>query len=100
MPNPLQLLRLVAFLEAISWPVLLCVSLSVDRVNNRMPIRVCGMIHGLLFLLLVWLLLRARFQAGWPKARLWLLFAASLVPAWPFFLDHRFRGWIAETKLS
>lgn len=99
MPNPLQLLRLVAFLEAISWPVLISVSLTVDRVNNRMPIRVFGMIHGVLFLVLVWLLIRARFEAQWPKGRVWLLFVASLVPFWPFFLDRRFPGWIAQTKL-
>jgi integral membrane protein len=99
-PSPLPKLRVVAIVEATSWLVLLGVAMPLKYCYGEpMPVRICGMIHGLLFLSLLWLLLRARFEAEWPKPRLWLLFAASLVPLWPFFLDHRVRQWIAETPV-
>jgi integral membrane protein len=55
------------------------------------------MLHGVLFLLVVWLLLRAHFEHRWPMRRVALMFVASLVPVWPFLLDRRVRQWIAET---
>jgi integral membrane protein len=98
-PSPLPKLRVVAIAEAISWLLLLGTILVRSMTGEHLPVRICGMIHGLLFLLLLWLLFRARFEAQWPKPRLWLLFAASLVPLWPFFLDRRMRQWIAETPV-
>lgn len=95
--NPLPLLRKVALVEAISYLVLLGVAMPLKYVwGDARAVKVFGMIHGVLFLLMVWLLMRAYFECGWQKRRLWLLFAASLVPVWPFFLDHRVRAWIAE----
>lgn len=99
-PNPLPKLRIVALVEAVSYLVLLGIAMPIKYWGGEpMPVRVCGMIHGLLFLLLLWLLMRARFEAQWPKPRLWLLFVASLVPLWPFFLDRRVREWITEAPV-
>jgi integral membrane protein len=93
----LHTLRLVAILEAVSYLVL--GGAMVLKYWYAMPsaIRIPGMVHGLLFLVLIWLLLRAHFEAHWPRQRLWLVMAASLVPLWPFFLDRRVREWIAAT---
>jgi integral membrane protein len=96
-PRFLHTLRLVALVEAVSYLLLLGIAMPLKYVwHEPMAVRVLGMAHGVLFLWLLWLLLRARFEAGWANGRVLLVFAASLVPLWPFFLDRRVRGWIAE----
>lgn len=96
MRNPLPALRLTSLVEAVSYLVLLGIAMPIKYgLGNAVPVKVFGMLHGVLFLLLVWLLMRARFEAGWPRRRLWTVFAASLVPFWPFFLDRHLRVWVA-----
>jgi integral membrane protein len=96
MADPLPWLRRTSLVEAVSYLLLLAVAMPIKYAwADPRPVKVMGMLHGLLFLLLIWLLLRARFEKNWPLSRLGLLFAASLVPLWPFFLDRRVRRWIA-----
>lgn len=99
MRNPLSPLRPVALAEAVSWLVLLGVAMPLKyALDMPMAVRVAGMVHGLLFLVLLWLLVRARYEAAWPMRRIWLVFAAALVPFWPFVLDCRVRQWVAEAQ--
>ena len=99
MSDPRPLVRLTSLTEAVSYLLLLGVAMPLKYVwHMPLAVTVAGMVHGVLFLLLIWFLMRARFEKGWPKDRLWLVFAASLVPLWPFFLDRRVRGWAAETS--
>ncbi|MBL8724153.1 MAG: DUF3817 domain-containing protein [Planctomycetes bacterium] len=94
MRDPLPLLRLVSLVEAVSYLLLLLVAMPLKYVWGwPWAVRVLGMAHGVLFLLLTWLLVRARFEAGWPLRRLLLVFVASLVPVWPFVLDRSLRVW-------
>jgi len=98
--SPLPWLRRIALVEAISYLVLLGVAMPLKYVwGVPLAVKVFGMIHGLLFLLMVWLLVRAHFETPWKKRRLWLVFTASLVPIWPFLLDRHVRAWIAEAPL-
>jgi integral membrane protein len=94
----LSWLRWVALVEAVSWLVLLGIAMPL-KYWGGMPraVSVVGMAHGALFMLLLWLLLRAHTEAKWSRARIGLLFAASLVPVWPFLLDRRVGQWIAAT---
>jgi integral membrane protein len=95
--NPLRLLRVVLLIEAVSYLVLWGVAMPLKYWYDRpMAVSVVGMIHGILFLLMIWLLLRAHFEAKWSKQRMWLILAASIVPLWPFALDRRVRQWVHE----
>ena len=90
----LQALRVVTLVEAVSYLVLVGVAMPLKYWwGEPLAVRIFGMIHGVLFLLMVWLLLRARFEAKWGMDRLWLVFVASLFPIWPFFVDRRLRAW-------
>lgn len=96
--DPLPWLRRTSIVEAISYLVLLLIAMPLKYGwDLPMAVRVSGMVHGVLFLLLVWLLVKAHFDRGWPRQRLVLLFTASLVPLWPFFLDRQVHAWIAAT---
>ena len=96
--NLLRLLRVVILVEAISYLVLLGIAMPLKYWRGEpMAVRVSGMIHGVLFLLMIWLLLRAHFEAKWSKRRVWLIVLASMVPLWPFVLDRRVKQWIHES---
>jgi integral membrane protein len=99
--NPLRLLRVVLLVEAISYLVLLGIAMPLKYWRGEpMAVRVSGMIHGILFLVMIWLLLRAHFEAKWSARRVWLIVAASIVPLWPFVLDRRVKQWVHESLSS
>jgi integral membrane protein len=94
----LQALRVFALVEAVSYLLLVGIAMPLKYAwDMPMAVSVCGMVHGILFLLVVWLAMRAHFERRWPKGRVALLLVASLVPIWPFLLDRRVRQWIDET---
>jgi integral membrane protein len=98
MPDPLPWLRVTSLIEAISYLFLLGVAMPLKYLcDSPMAVRVSGMAHGVLFLLLIWLLARAHFERGWPLERVLRLFLASLVPIVPFLMDRRVSAWIAAT---
>ncbi|MBL8728230.1 MAG: DUF3817 domain-containing protein [Planctomycetes bacterium] len=101
MDDPLPWLRRASLIEAVSYLVLLGIAMPLKYVwGEPLAVRVFGMVHGVLFLVLVWLLVKAYFDRGWPVRRLLLVFVASLVPIWPFLLDRHVRQWIAATPAA
>ncbi len=97
-PWTLRTLRRVSLTEAVSYLLLLGIAMPLKYAFGMpMAVKVLGMVHGLLFLVLTWLLVRARIDHFWSLGRLFTLFAASFVPLVPFWLDDRVRGWIAAT---
>jgi integral membrane protein len=101
MAGPLVQLRWIALIEAVSYVLLLGVAMPLKYwAGDPRAVKVLGMGHGVLFLLLVWLLARAVFEARWPVGRVLLLFVASLVPIWPFLLDRRVKAWIAASAAA
>ena len=97
----LSRLRSASLIEATSYLLLLAVAMPLKYLAGiALAVQVLGMIHGVLFLVLIWLLVRAAFETSWPKSRLLLLGFASLVPLMPYFLDSKVRGWIAESSTT
>lgn len=101
MSNPVSLLRTIALLEAISYVILLGIAMPLKYVWGRpFAVHVSGTIHGVLFLVFCWALVRVVFGGRWPTARLVAVFVASLIPIVPFLMDRRMRAWIAEWKAA
>ena len=97
-PWTLRTLRRVALTEAVSYLLLLGIAMPLKYAFDiPLLVRVIGMVHGLLFLVLAWLLIRAYFEHRWPIPRLLCVFGATFVPLVPFWLDARIRRWSAET---
>ena len=97
MGDTLLLLRRTSLVEAVSYLLLVGIAMPLKYVWDwPWAVKVLGMAHGILFLVLVWLLVRAYMEKGWPLGRVLLVFVASLVPIWPFLLDARMRVWVAE----
>lgn len=86
--SALKALRLVAFVEGISFLLLLLVAMPL-KYFFAMPlaVRIVGSAHGVLFLLFLIAVFRAAGEHEWPLKRSFMAFVASLVPGGTFFLD-------------
>lgn len=77
----IQQLRLVAWIEGISYLVLLFIAMPIKYINDDPSwVRVTGMIHGVLFVLFTVMVVRARSQYEWSSREALRVFATSLVP--------------------
>jgi integral membrane protein len=87
--SALRQLRVVAFLEGISFLLLLFVAMPLKHLAGLdVAVRVAGSVHGLLFLLFLSALFRAATERSWPARRSLQAFGASLVPGGTFLLDR------------
>lgn len=92
MSNALAQLRLVAFLEGVSFVVLLFVAMPLKYLASLpAAVRVAGSVHGLFFVLFCAALFRAALERRWPLRRSIVAFGWSLVPFGTFVLDRSLR---------
>lgn len=83
-------LRLVGFLEGLSFLLLLGVAMPLKYLADRPEaVRVVGMAHGVLFLLYLAATLQAALEFRWSWKQTLLIAAASLLPFGPFYADSR-----------
>ena len=89
-------LRIVGFMEGLSW-IALMVAMVVKRVyHHPEAVRVPGMIHGVLFLLLCIALAQVMSRRRWSLSRGMAIFIASLIPCGTFVMDSRLKRWAQE----
>lgn len=83
-------LRVVGFLEGLSFVVLLGVAMPLKYVFGQPEaVRAVGMAHGGLFVLYALLVIGAALEYGWSLRKAALAFAASVVPLGTFWADKR-----------
>ncbi|RAV98421.1 DUF3817 domain-containing protein [Pseudochryseolinea flava] len=83
-------LRVVAFLEGMSFLILLGIAMPLKYYAN-MPgaVRVVGMAHGVLFIAYIVFLYLVWDEHRWPSWKALLAFIASLVPFGTFYADKK-----------
>ncbi|MCF0039559.1 DUF3817 domain-containing protein [Dyadobacter fanqingshengii] len=87
-------LRIVAFLEGISYLVLLGIAMPLKYIAGLpQAVRVVGMAHGVLFVLFVVLLIQVATERSWTFKKSLLSFISSLVPFGTFYADAK---WFRE----
>ena len=83
-------LRIVAFLEGISYLVLLGIAMPLKYLAGLpQAVKVTGMAHGVLFVLFVVLLIQVAVEKGWSFKKSFLSFFSSLVPFGTFYADAK-----------
>jgi integral membrane protein len=83
-------LRIIAFLEGISFLVLLGIAMPLKYLAGLpQAVRVVGMAHGVLFVLFVLLLIQVAIEKSWSFKKSALSFVSSLVPFGTFYADAR-----------
>lgn len=90
----LRALRLITFLEGVSYLLLLFVAMPLKYAFDMpMAVRIAGGVHGLLFVSFALALYQARVDGRWSTVRALQLLAVSLIPGSLFWLDRRMREW-------
>ena len=89
--NHLLLLRIIAFLEGISYLVLLGIAMPLKYMAG-MPeaVRIVGMAHGVLFVLYVLWLAIVATEKSWKFKAILICFVASLIPFGTFYADVKY----------
>jgi integral membrane protein len=83
-------LRIIAFLEGVSYLVLLGIAMPLKYMAGLpQAVRVVGMAHGVLFVLFVLLLIQVATEKSWSFKKSALSFISSLVPFGTFYADAR-----------
>lgn len=92
-PNTdLKRFRMVAFLEGISFIVLLFIAMPLKYVwDMPLAVRITGSVHGFLFIAFLYYLLLVRQSRNWSLGLTAMAFVASLVPFGTFVLDRKLR---------
>lgn len=91
-------LRIVAFLEGISFLLLLGIAMPLKYLASiPEPVRIIGMIHGILFVAYAFFLALTHFKHRWSFGKSALAFIASFVPFGTFYADKK---WFRETNIQ
>lgn len=87
--NQLRQFRVVAYVEGLSYLLLLGVAMPLKYLADvPLAVRVAGSAHGLLFVAFVVALARVAWARRWPVTRAAWMFASSLVPFGMLVLDR------------
>lgn len=84
-------LRIIGFMEGVSYLLLLFIAVPLKRLGGHPEaVEILGPIHGLLFLLYVLLVIQAKIEYGWSAGKTWMALLASIIPGGTFYADHTF----------
>lgn len=82
--------RVVAILEGVSY-LLLAVTMYFKYVlENGLPNKIVGMIHGVLFILYVIMAFDLRKKQQWSFNTFTIILIASLIPFGTFYIDQKY----------
>jgi integral membrane protein len=84
----LQFFRKVALAEGLSYLALLFLAMPLKYIwDIPQAVSVVGMIHGILFILYIWILIRVWIDRNWKFSRATIAVIASLVPFGTMMFD-------------
>lgn len=90
--NNLKKFRLIAFMEGISYLLLLFIAMPVKYIlEEPILVKYVGMGHGILFILFMYFLLVTTIEHKWKLPFIIMAFVASLVPFGTFYLEKKLK---------
>lgn len=86
-----NIFRFVAFLEGLSYILLLFIATPIKYLaNDPQYVKMLGMPHGLLFMLYIILAFMLKQENTWFKDNFKMVLLASIIPFGTFYLDHKY----------
>lgn len=87
----LNIFRVVAFLEGISYILLLFIATPIKYISdNPEYVKLLGMPHGLLFMLYIILACLLKNKMEWSHTQFGIILLASLIPFGTFYIDRKY----------
>ena len=87
-----SIFRLVAFLEGLSYVLLLLVAVPIKYSSGEaFFVKMLGMPHGILFMLYIVIALVLRIDNQWIKNNFLAVLIASVIPFGTFVVDFKFK---------
>ena len=87
----IKLFRLVAFLEGISYILLLFIAVPIKYLlDDPTYVKLLGMPHGILFVGYIIFAVIGKNKFTWSKLEFFIISAASLVPFGTFYVDKKY----------
>ena len=88
--NLLHIFRVVAFLEGLSYILLLCVAVLIKYISGDPSyVKMLGMPHGLLFMGYIALAIVLRTENQWIKNNFFMVLIASVIPFGTFVVEKK-----------
>ncbi|GAA3607865.1 DUF3817 domain-containing protein [Flavivirga amylovorans] len=87
----INIFRLVAFLEGVSYILLLFIATPIKYISgDPQYVKMLGMPHGLLFMGYVILAFMYKKETEWTKNQFLIILLASIIPFGTFYIDHKY----------
>ena len=88
----LNVFRLIAFFEGLSYILLLFVGVPLKYLNDDVTlVKMLGMPHGFLFMTYIAFVIVLRFDHTWFKKHFILISLASIIPFGTFIVEYKLR---------
>ena len=86
----LKIFRIIAFLEGLSYVLLLFIAVPIKYLNNDPSyVKMLGMPHGLLFMGYIALAIVLRTDNQWIKNNFFMVLMASVIPFGTFVVEYK-----------
>ncbi|KJD36122.1 membrane protein [Tamlana sedimentorum] len=86
-----NIFRLVAFLEGVSYILLLFIATPIKYMSgNPEYVKLLGMPHGILFMLYVVFAFMLKKDYNWTNKQFFIVLIASVIPFGTFYIDHKY----------
>ena len=87
----INIYRLTAFLEGVSYILLLFIAVPIKYLlNEALFVKILGMPHGILFILYILFSIIAKIKYNWNFRKFLVISIASLVPFRTFYIDKKY----------
>lgn len=89
--SSLNIFRIVALLEGVSYLLLLFVATPIKYLlNDPQYVKLLGMPHGMLFVAYVALAILFKNQFSWNNKTLFIVLLASIIPFGTFYIERKY----------
>ena len=87
----INIYRLTAFLEGVSYILLLFIAVPIKYLlNEALFVKILGMPHGILFILYILFSIIGKIKYNWNFRKFLVISIASLVPFGTFYIDKKY----------
>ena len=82
--------RVISAIEGLSYLLLVFIAMPIKYIGeNPYPVKVLGMIHGVLFIIFMISLFETKRKESWDTGFMFQLFVLSLIPFGAFLIEKR-----------